>query len=52
MDAGAEREFKGLYSFNAFSDKDIKLKDTELKDMKFDSKVTTIIYEDGTKETK
>jgi hypothetical protein len=51
MDAGAEKEYKVLYSFNAYSDKDVELKDIDLKSMKFQSKVTMIVYEDGTKET-
>lgn len=52
MDAGLEKEYKGLYSFNAFSDKDAGLKNLEFKNMKFESKVLMIVYEDGTKETR
>ena len=52
MAAGAEKKYRGLYSFNAFSDKDVKLKDIDLKNMKFESKVMMIIYEDGSKETR
>jgi hypothetical protein len=48
MVPGADKQYKALYSYNAFSDKDVKLKSIDLKNIKFDSKVLTIIYEDGT----
>jgi len=32
-------------------DEDIKLKNTELKDLKYKWEVSTIIYADGTKDT-
>jgi len=37
--------------YNQFMDEDIKLKDTDLNNLKYEWKVKTIIYEDDTKET-
>jgi len=36
--------------YNQFMDEDIKLKNTELKDLKYKWEVSTIIYADGTKD--
>jgi len=49
--ANTSKEYRALYSYNAFSDKDVNLKNTDLKSIKFDSNVLLIMYEDGTKET-
>lgn len=52
ISAGIEKEYKALYNYNAFSDKDVALKNVELKDIKFESDVLTIIYDDGSRDTK
>jgi hypothetical protein len=49
--ANASKEYKALYGYNAFSDKDAALKNTEMKNIKFESNIIKIIYQDGTKET-
>jgi len=49
--AGDSRDYKALYSCNAFSNKDMALKNMELKNIKFESTVLSITYQDGTKET-
>lgn len=36
--------------YNQFSDEDVKLKDTELKDLKYKWETSTIVYADGTTE--
>jgi len=52
MDAGAEKQYKALYNYNAFSDKDVALKNVELKNIKFKSNVLKITYQDGTTESR
>lgn len=49
--ANTSKEYKALYSYNAFSEKDVNLKNTDLNSIRFDSNVLLILYEDGTKET-
>jgi hypothetical protein len=49
---GTGKEYKASYNCNQFSDVDIRLKTLDIKDLKFDSIVTMITYEDGTKEVK
>ena len=44
------REYKGLYNFNAFNDKDAALKSTDLKNIKYDIDLVSITYRDGTVE--
>lgn len=48
---GETIEYKALYAYNKFSDKDIALKNVDLKDIKYDTAVLIIMYTDGTKET-
>jgi hypothetical protein len=49
---GTSKDYRALYYCNQFSDADMRLKTLDIKDLKFDSNVTMIIYEDGTKEVK
>jgi hypothetical protein len=49
--AGGTVGYKALYPYNKFSDKDIALKNVDLKDIKYDSSVLIIMYTDGVKET-
>jgi len=49
--ASQSKVWKSGMDFNQFMDEDIKLKNTELKDLKYKWEVSTIIYADGTKET-
>lgn len=49
--ASQSKVWKSGMDFNQFMDEDIKLKNTELKDLKYKWEVSTIIYADGSKET-
>lgn len=48
--AGQDKVWNSASDYNQFIDEDTKLKDTELKDLKYIWKVDTIVYEDGSKE--
>ena len=48
---GQSKVWKSGMDFNQFMDENIKLKDTELKDLKYKWEVSTIVYADGSKET-
>lgn len=49
--AGQSKVYNSGMRFNQFIDADQKLKDTELKDLKYKWEVKTIVYEDGSKES-
>ena len=49
--AGQEKTWNSGTDYNQFMDEDIKLKDVELKDLKYKWEVKTIVYEDGSKES-
>lgn len=49
--AGQEKTWNSGTDYNQFMDEDTKLKDVELKDLKYKWEVKTIVYEDGSKET-
>ncbi len=46
----SEKIWNATVDFNQFMANDLKLKDTELKNLKYTWSIDTIIYEDGTKE--
>ncbi len=48
--AGESLPYNAWLDYNQFMDEDVKLKQTDLSKLRFDWQVTTIIYEDGTKE--
>lgn len=48
--ASQSKVWKSGIDFNQFMDEDIKLKNTELEDLKYKWEVSTIIYADGNKE--
>ena len=43
--------WKAGIDYNQFIDEDVKLKNTELENLKYKWEIYTIIYEDGSKET-
>jgi len=49
--ANGSKVWKSGMDYNQFMDEDVKLKNTELKDLKYKWEVSTIIYADGSKET-
>jgi len=49
--ANGSKVWESGTDYNQFMDEDIKLKNTELKDLKYKWEVSTIIYADGSKET-
>ncbi len=49
--ANSSKIWESGTDYNQFMDEDIKLKNTELKDLKYKWEVSTIIYADGSKET-
>ncbi len=49
--ANESKVWKSGTNYNQFMDEDIKLRNTELKDLKYKWEVSTIIYTDGSKET-
>ena len=49
--AKGSKEYKGLYNFNAFNEKDVLLKTVDMKNLKFNISVVRIGYRDGTNET-
>jgi hypothetical protein len=49
--AGQSKVWNAGISYNQFIDEDTKLRDTDLKDLKYKWEVKTIVYEDNTKET-
>lgn len=49
--AGQSKVWSSGTDYNQFIDEDTKLKDTELKDLKYKWEVKMIVYEDGSKET-
>lgn len=48
--AGQSKVWNSGADYNQFMGEDTKLKDTELKDLKYKWEVKTIVYEDGSKE--
>ena len=44
--------YTALYYCNQFADPDMRLKATELKDLKYETSVVNIVYNDGTKDVK
>ena len=51
ISAGQSKVWSTGTHYNQFMEEDKKLKDTELKDLKYKWVVTTIVYGDGTKES-
>jgi hypothetical protein len=49
--AHASKVWKSVIDYNEFIDEDVKLKDTELQNLKYKWEVNTIIYKDDSKET-
>ncbi len=49
--ANESKVWKSGTDYNQFMDEDVKLRNTELKDLKYKWEVSTIIYADGSKET-
>jgi len=49
--ANGSKVWKSGADYNQFMDADVKLENTELKDLKYMWEVSTIIYSDGSKET-
>lgn len=47
----SSKEYKAAIDFNQFISEDVKLRDTDLKNLKYKWDIKTIIYEDGTKES-
>jgi len=45
------KEWDGQINYNQFMDEDVKLKDTDLKNLRYKWEVKTIIYDDGSKDT-
>lgn len=48
---GQSKVWNSGIDYNQFINEDVKLKDVELKDLKYKWEVKTIVYEDGSKET-
>jgi hypothetical protein len=51
ISANSSKVWESGTDYNQFMDEDVKLKNTELKDLKYKWEVSTIIYADGAKET-
>jgi len=49
--AHGSKVWEAAKKYNQFIDEDVKLKNTELKNLKYKWTVSTIVYEDGSKET-
>ncbi len=49
---GTSKDYRALYNCNQFSDVDMRLKAIDTKDLRFDSNITMIAYDDGTKDVK
>lgn len=49
--ANSSKIWEEKIDYNQFIDEDVKLKNTELKDLKYKWEVSTVIYTDGSKET-
>ena len=48
--ANGSKEYRALYNYNAFNEKDAAMKSMDIKSIKFDSNVLRIEYHDGTVE--
>lgn len=51
ISVGQSKIWKSGMDYNRFIDRDVKLKDTELKDLRYEWKVNMIVYENGDKES-
>jgi len=47
----SSKNWSGAKDYNQFIDSDVKLNNTDLKNLKYEWKVKTIVYADGTKES-
>ncbi len=50
ISAGGSKEYRGLYHFNAFNEKDAAFKSQQLKNLMFVTNIMRIEYQDGTTE--